>query len=122
MQYQVFRNKHSTDEQFDLVNQIYKRIMSEDKYLCDLAQKNLNAGVFVNGELHPRFEKGPIFFQSCVRDAVTRHHATELLAKRELWPARQKLPQEAIVSQKDVEFCAGLDCAADSAGKEQLAW
>ena len=121
MQYQVFRNKNATDEQFDLVNQIYKRIMSEDKYLCDLAQKNLNAGVFVNGELHPQFEKGPIFFQKCVRDAVTQHYAKEQLAKQEIWPARQKLPQEAIISKKDVDFCSTLECAT-TASKEGLVW
>lgn len=49
MHYQVFRNKNSSDADFELVNQIYKRIMSEDKALCDAAQKNLNAGVFING-------------------------------------------------------------------------
>ncbi|OAG44726.1 hypothetical protein AYO21_01216 [Fonsecaea monophora] len=63
MRYEVYRNKNSSDEDFELVNQIYKRIMSEDKYLCVNTQKNLNAGVFVNGELHPRMEKGPLFFQ-----------------------------------------------------------
>ena len=123
MQYQVFRNKNATSEQFDLVNQIYKRIMSEDKYLCDLAQKNLNAGVFVNGEMHPKFEKGPLFFQKLVRDTVTEHHTKEQLAKQEIWPARQKLPQEAIISKKDIDFCASLtpECPATS-NQEQLVW
>ena len=108
MQYQVFRNKNSTDEEFDLVNQIYKRIMSEDKYLCDLAQKNLNAGVFINGEMHPRMEKGPLYFQKIVRDTVTAHHKREQAAKQEVWPARQTLPSSATVSKKDIDFCAGL--------------
>lgn len=113
MQYQVFRNKHSTDAQFDLVNQIYKRVMSEDKYLCDLAQKNLNAGVFVNGELHPTFEKGPLFFQHVVRETVTAHHRREQAAKQPIWPARQVLPGKkgAEQSRKDIEFCSGLSCA-----------
>lgn len=121
MQYQVFRNKNATDEQFDLVNQIYKRIMSEDKYLCDLAQKNLSAGVFVNGELHPRFEKGPLFFQKVVRDTVTEHYAREQTAKQEIWPARQKLPQEATISKKDIDFCASLECPA-TVNQEGLVW
>ena len=122
MQYQVFRNKNATDEQFDLVNQIYKRIMSEDKALCDAAQKNLNAGVFVNGELHPIMEKGPLFFQKCVREAVTAHHAKEKLAKREIWPTRQKLPQEAVGSEADIEFCASLECSSCNSNQDELRW
>ncbi|KAK4610315.1 Carnitine monooxygenase oxygenase subunit [Fulvia fulva] len=114
MQYQVFRNKHSTDEQFDLVSQIYKRVMSEDKYLCNLAQQNINAGVFTNGELHPRLEKGPLYFQSNVRDTVMEHFEKEKRARKEIWPARPELPStgNAKVSKADIEFCSGLSCAS----------
>lgn len=31
--------------------------MGEDKQLCNAAQRNLSAGVFVNGQLHPQAEK-----------------------------------------------------------------
>ena len=120
MQYQVFRNKNSTEEQFELVNQIYKRIMSEDKYLCDHAQKNLNRGVFINGEMHPRLEKGPLYFQKVVRDNVTEHHKREQAAKEEIWPARQNLPSSANVSKEDVDFCAGL--AKCQTLPQQLVW
>ncbi|KAK0289106.1 hypothetical protein LTR35_000482 [Friedmanniomyces endolithicus] len=120
MQYQVFRNKHSSEEDFQLVNNIYKRIMSEDKYLCDLAQKNLQAGIFVNGELHPRMEKGPLYFQKVCRDVVTGHHAREKREGREVWPARQTLPRVgAEASEKDVEFCEGLACGER---KDSLVW
>lgn len=121
MQYQVFRNKNSSDEQFELVNQIYKRIMSEDKYLCEYAQKNINAGVFVNGEMHPRLEKGPLYFQKLCRDTVTAHHEREKQVKKEIWPARQQLPNQpnSGVSKKDIDFCAGLACPATQEG---LAW
>lgn len=121
MQYQVFRNKHSTPEQFDLVNQIYKRVMSEDKYLCDLAQKNLNAGVFVNGELHPKYEKGPLFFQKVVRETVTEHYRKEKAAKEPIWPARQILPRVkgSEQSKKDIDFCSGLSCATVP---QELVW
>lgn len=119
MQYQVFRNKNSSDEDFMLVNSIYKRIMSEDKALCDAAQKNLNAGIFVNGELHPRLEKGPLYFQKMVREAVSDHHKLESAAKRTIWPAQQTLPNSATVSKEDVDFCSGLAC--DSSPKE-LDW
>ncbi|KAK5686400.1 hypothetical protein LTS10_002518 [Elasticomyces elasticus] len=119
MQYQVFRNKNSSEEDFQLVNNIYKRIMSEDKYLCDLAQKNLEAGIFVNGELHPRLEKGPLFFQKVCRDVVTEHHAREKKEGQEYWPARQTLPGSADASAKDIEFCSGLSCGDR---KDSLVW
>lgn len=119
MRYEVYRNKHSSEEDFELVNQIYKRIMSEDKFLCDQAQRNLNAGIFVNGEMHPRLEKGPLFFQKSVRDAVTLHYQREQAIKQEIWPARQNLPNTATISQKDIDFCSGLACQVN---QESLVW
>lgn len=56
--YEVYRHRNSTDEQFHAIADTYARVMKEDKALCDRAQANLNAGVFINGELHPRWEKG----------------------------------------------------------------
>ena len=47
MRYEVYRHKDATDEAFNLISDMYKRIMSEDKVLCLLSQKNLNGGVFV---------------------------------------------------------------------------
>ena len=47
---EVYRNNDATDEDFNIISDMYKRIMSEDKYLCINSQKNLTAGVFVNGE------------------------------------------------------------------------
>ena len=120
MRYEVYRHKNSTDEDFHRIDQIYKRVMAEDKYLCDLTQKNLNAGVFVNGEMHPKMEKGPLYFQKVVRDLVTAHHKKEQATKQEIWPARQQLPATAMVSGKDVDFCSGLACAP--ASQEGLAW
>lgn len=109
MKYEVYRNKNSSDEDFEIINAMYKRIMSEDKYLCLNAQKNLNAGVFVNGEMHPKMEKGPLFFQKSVRDLLQSHHKRETDAGCEIWPARQNLPKTASTSEKDVNFCAAVD-------------
>lgn len=122
MQYQVFRNKNSSDEDFTLVSDIYKRIMSEDKDLCNQAQKNLNAGVFINGEMHPKMEKGPLYFQASIRDTVTSHHAREQQVRQEIWPARQSLPEAAnsVIAQEDIDFCSGLACSTEK--QEQLAW
>jgi len=93
--------------------------MSEDKALCDLAQKNINAGVFVNGEMHPVMEKGPLFFQKLVRENVTDHFKKEQTSKQEIWPARQTLPGSAVVTQKDLELCSGLACGTNQEG---LVW
>ena len=56
--YEVYRNESSSEEDFRTIADTYARVMKEDKALCDRAQANLNAGVFINGELHPRWEKG----------------------------------------------------------------
>lgn len=123
MSYQVFRHKDASDAAFETVNQMYKRIMSEDKVLCAAAQRNVNAGVFLNGEMHPRMEKGPLFFQHLCREAVTAHYAREKAAHKEIWPARQLLGgYNAEVAERDVSFCAGLSCSNDFDEKGPLAW
>lgn len=93
--------------------------MSEDKYLCNQAQKNLNAGVFVNGEMHPRLEKGPLHFQNNVRQEVVAHFKREKAARKEIYPARQTLPDDAKVAKEDIDFCTGLACGEE---KEELQW
>lgn len=108
MKYEVYRNKSSNTEDFELINQMYKRIMTEDKHLCVNAQKNLNTGVFVNGQLHPRMEKGPLYFQAKVREFLQDHHKREDKEGREIWPARQTLPAQATTSKDDEDFCAKL--------------
>lgn len=120
MSYEVYRNKNATDEDFERVNQMYKRIMSEDKVLCDAAQRNVDAGVFISGLLHPRMEKGPLYFQKLCREAVTEHHDREKAAKKEIWPARQQIPETEVLSEKDIEFCSGLACSTEQ--QEALAW
>jgi phenylpropionate dioxygenase-like ring-hydroxylating dioxygenase large terminal subunit len=119
MHYEVFRNKNSSEEDFKLIADMYARVMSQDKVLCDRAQKNLNAGVFINGEMHPRCEKGPLYFQSSIRDTITEHYRREKAAGKEIWPARQKLPDSAIISKEDLEMCGSLDCGTQ---REELVW
>lgn len=110
MRYEVYRNKSSSDENFKVIDDMYKRIMSEDKYLCSNAQKNINAGVFVNGEMHPEMEKGPLYFQKKVREVVTGHFEKEQRAGTEIWPAQQQVPKTATASQSDSNFCSAVDC------------
>jgi hypothetical protein len=89
MEYEVYRHKDASDKDFERIDSIFKRILSEDKWLCNNAQKNLNAGVFVNGEMHPRLESGPRFFQESVRKHLQTHRKQEEAAGKEIWPARQ---------------------------------
>ena len=88
MRYEVYKRIGCDQADFDRINAIFKRIMSEDKWLCNQAQKNLNGGVFVNGELHPRKEKGPIYFQQRLREIVYGHRKQEEAAHDEIWPAQ----------------------------------
>ena len=116
MRYEVYRNKHSSDADFKVIDEMYKRIMSEDKYLCANAQKNLDAGVFVNGELHPEMERGPLYFQKTVREVVQGHYKREQEEGAEIWPARQRVPKTEKVSQADANFCSAVDCCRNNIG------
>lgn len=119
MAYEVYRNRNSSEEDFRLISDMYARVMREDKVLCNNAQKNLDRNVFTSGELHPKYEKAPIFFQSTVRDVVTEHFEREKSMGGEIWPAKPKLQCKTEISDKDEAICASLACGAQ---KEVLAW
>lgn len=119
MAYEIYRNRNSSDTDFKLISDMYARVMSEDKVLCNNAQKNLDRGVFVNGQLHPKYEKAPLFFQSTVRKVITEHHEREKSEGKEIWPAKQKLPCDAQVSEQDEMICASIGCGTQ---KEVLTW
>ncbi|KAF4976141.1 hypothetical protein FZEAL_7160 [Fusarium zealandicum] len=119
MHYQFFRNKKSSDEDFHLIADLYRRVVSEDKDLCEGAQKNLSAGIFVSGELHPRLEHGPLSFQQGHREAIWAHVKLEKEAGRQIWPARQRLPSTATANKEDEDLCSGLSCGTQ---QEVLAW
>lgn len=108
IRYEVYRNRNAPEEDFKMIDEMYKRVMKEDTVLCASAQQNINSGTFVNGELHPTLEKGPLYFQKLTREAVTGHYRREQAAGGEIWPARQNLPGDAGAAKKDVEFCCGL--------------
>jgi hypothetical protein len=110
MSYEIYRNKHSTSADFHLIADMYERVMREDKVLCTNAQKNLERGVFVNGQLHPKYEKAPLFFQATTREVVMAHAELEKREGGEIWPAKQKMGEDTGVSDKDEEFCKGLSC------------
>lgn len=116
MHYEIYRNKNASEESFKIISEMYARVMREDKVLCERAQRNINSGVFVAGEMHPRCEKGPLYMQQAAREAIYEHFAKEKAAGEEIWPARQQLPSG---DNADVELCKGLTCGKQDGG---LAW
>lgn len=119
MQYEVYRHKDASDEEFNKLNEIYKRVLSEDKWLCNETQQNLNAGTYVNGQLHSEYESGPLYFQELVRTALTEHRKEEEKQKKEIWPAAQQTAGLDRTNE-DIAFCNRLQSACD--GKTGLAW
>jgi hypothetical protein len=118
MEYEVYRHIEASDEEFEYIDSFFKRVLDEDKGLCNAAQKNLNAGVFVNGQLHPDLESAPLFFQNTVRTLLRNHREEERKVNREIWPARQHSAGQA--TAEDISFCAELACSGN--GSAELEW
>jgi hypothetical protein len=123
MYYEVWRNKHSSEEDFLFISDTYKRVMGEDKVLCERAQKNIKAGVFVNGELNPYKEKGPLFFQNRCREIVMEQSMKEKKLGQKIWPAKQQLESTgtSAISKEMEDFCEGLACSNENE-KNEFAW
>ncbi|KAF7554710.1 hypothetical protein G7Z17_g2729 [Cylindrodendrum hubeiense] len=118
MEYEVYRHKNASDEDFEKIDAMFKRILGEDKWLCNNAQKNLNSGIFVNGEMHPHMEEGPLYFQSRVRELLQSHWKLEEAAKQEINPARPALPTGAYATGKDLGLCSTLACSKQASTLE----
>ncbi|KAL5342060.1 ring hydroxylating alpha subunit-domain-containing protein [Aspergillus crustosus] len=121
MQYEVYRHNEASDEAFHKIDSIFKQVLKEDKDLCNSAQRNLNAGVYIHGNLHPQHEKGPLFFQQTVKDSVFAHHNVEEKEGREIWPATPDLKLTEDLSD-EMEFCRRIDCKASNAADGPIAW
>ncbi|KAF7716071.1 Rieske domain-containing protein [Penicillium ucsense] len=118
MEYEVYRHVDATDEAFEHIDAFFKRVLAEDKWLCNETQKNLSAGIYVNGQLHPELESAPLFFQKTVRSLLEDHHRKEQDAQREIWPARPRV--SGSITLDDMDFCSQLACSAR--GSRKLEW
>ena len=107
MEYEVYRHRDATDENFNEIDGFFKRVLAEDKWLCNMTQENLDSGVYLNGEMHPNFESGPLYFQKLVKAAVVAHHNEEKKQKNEIWPAAQKALATSTTAE-ELDFCSGL--------------
>lgn len=105
MQYDVYRHVDATDEAFDETHKFFVQVENEDKFLCTNAQKNMEAGIYQSGPLHDRQERGVLYFQGLVKEALTSHRALEEEAGREIFPA---LPDGGLTSKEDI-FCSKLE-------------
>jgi hypothetical protein len=121
MEYEVYRHKDASDESFNDIWNTFKQVLTEDKDLCNAAQKNLNGGIFLNGELHPRVEKGPLFFQGLSRTLVMDHREEEEALGREIWPARPK-HSRSDQTKVDEGFCESLEGGSCAAEAPELEW
>lgn len=113
MEYEVYRHKDASDAEFEAIDSMYKRVLNEDKWLCLNTQKNYDAGIYMSGEMHTRMEKRPLFAQQTVRSLVRAHYDQEKKLGREIWPARQVLPDSAVQVLDDEIFACNLTCPSD---------
>ncbi|GKZ71353.1 hypothetical protein AnigIFM50267_007393 [Aspergillus niger] len=121
---EVYRHRDATDEEFANINAFYRQVLDEDRDLCVGAQENLSAGVFINGELHPDKEKGPIHFQDHVKTMVMEHRRKEEeQGGEEIWPAVPKVTGEMRTGKlaEEERFCSQLE-AASCMARSELAW
>jgi phenylpropionate dioxygenase-like ring-hydroxylating dioxygenase large terminal subunit len=120
---EVYRHERASDKAFNDTMDFYKQVLEEDKMLCEGAQKNLGAGVFKNGELHPDKEKGPLHFQAWVREEIMSWRGMEKKEGREIWPASPKVSGEIDTEKlrEEESFCSELEKASCGA-REELAW
>ncbi|KAH8202901.1 hypothetical protein TruAng_002954 [Truncatella angustata] len=116
-------HNNATDEKFKDLCAFYAQVLDEDKDLCEGAQENLSAGVYVTGEMHPDKEKGPLHFQNSVREEVMEHRRREEAAGHEIWPAAQKVAGEMRTGKlsEEEQFCSQLE-AESCQMNAQLAW
>ncbi|KAK6429332.1 hypothetical protein LTR95_014519, partial [Oleoguttula sp. CCFEE 5521] len=104
---EVYRHQNAGDEEFANICAFYKQVLEEDNELCEGAQKNLGAGVFTSGNLHPDKERGPLFFQEKVRRTLSEHWSKEQKLGRQIWPATPVATLDN-PSADDEAFCSQL--------------
>lgn len=54
---EVYRHKNAPDDEFANICDFYKQVLDQDKDLCEGSQRNMSAGIFTSGHLHPSKER-----------------------------------------------------------------
>lgn len=68
----MYRHNSASDKDFQEITSFYRQVLKEDKDLCNAAQRNLDAGIFVTGQLHPEKEKVPFHLPRHFKPATRR--------------------------------------------------
>lgn len=114
-EYEVFRNIHITDEEFQDADKFFKEFEYEDKALCENVGCNLASNTYVQGPLHPEKENGVLHFKTLVKSELKKHDALEKGVGKQIWPARRDQELESSVDE-DESFCKGI-CGTGDGGK-----
>lgn len=129
MRYEVYRHKNTSPEKLKEDLDFYGQVESEDKWLANGAQSNLNSDTYTIGPFHPGVEKGVTYLVKLVKNLLHEHVDEEKKRGNEWWPARRSNPKgigETV--DEDELFCKRVCSSAKANGTEAtvgesaLAW
>ncbi|KAK5436744.1 hypothetical protein LTR34_002375 [Exophiala xenobiotica] len=116
-EYQTFRNPASDMDIFQRAADFFEGIELEDYDLMNGVQKNLNAGVYVQGPLHTKREGGVLYFKSLIQADLKKHMAIETeVGGRQVWPAKRSQQLHKDVVEQE-QFCSAV-CACAVAQRQ----
>ncbi|KAK1710610.1 hypothetical protein CaCOL14_008853 [Colletotrichum acutatum] len=126
MRYEVYRSKTATPEELKEKLDFFSQVESEDKWLANGSQSNLNSDTYTTGPFHPDVEEAVVYVIGKVKGLLHDHVAEERKRGSEWWPARRGPVQATRSSaEEDEAFCRGV-CSSSSMNDksvvEGLAW
>ncbi|KAF9879240.1 rieske domain-containing protein [Colletotrichum karsti] len=126
MRYEVYRSKSATPEQVKEKLDFFSQVESEDKWLANGSQANLNSDTYMTGPFHPDVEEAVVYVIGRVKGMLHEHVAEEKKRGSEWWPARRG-PVQATKSsaEQDEAFCRGVcenSALRGGSAPEGLAW
>ncbi|TFK54568.1 ISP domain-containing protein [Heliocybe sulcata] len=116
LEYDIYQKKGVDEQEILEFIDFLKQVEQEDFDLCQATQRNLRAGVYTTGVLHPEKENGVLYYQNLVRERVLEHHELEKAAGREISPASLGSRDSA-----EDDVCRGLESGSCGGGKD-LEW
>lgn len=126
MRYEVYRSKTATPEELKEKLDFFSQVESEDKWLANGSQSNLNSDTYTTGPFHPDVEEAVVYVIGKVKGLLHEHVAEERKRGSEWWPARRGPVQATRSSaEEDEAFCRGVCSSSsmnDKAVPEGLAW
>jgi hypothetical protein len=103
LEYEVYRHKDCSQEDFDTMNPFFKQVELEDRDLCNAVQRSLETNTYVNGPLHPHNEKGVIYFKQLVKNVLCQHIEAERKLGTKIFPARRGTDDKSVAAEET--FC-----------------